>query len=559
MSFASTLAQYLMQKSNEQPETSEKLLDWLVGQYSVGRDLELHLLAQTPSQRRSAHKWYELLVQAYAFHPIARDERLAELTEAVLTETADEHEFSLWMYLSNIAEQELSAELLGVFDQWAVELSGRTALQTLNIAQMFARAQEWDKALDYYTLYALNLSRSDPYFGGVRQYYGIDFNNPVDLFGLIDTVREHTSEPLAQQFVERILPMVRPFEVEISEQSLNAKAVNLLSRVYPANEVLNVATQIRPSIDELLKSGTLNIAPDADQIAPLLQIVRVLVSTGELKEAIAYLRPIFIEAQVEENDEQNVADDAGLQVIVGGRVISLPALPAGASITLSAGTVMAISVVGASSAVSLNSGQAPANVNEVPLVSPNVMSLFRERDTILDFDNDEWMNLLVASMTNWLDNEEMDERGLIEMLSVIAFEYNLREEPEKVATSWSKISAWLTQYHRSLDQHSIRPFFQLAIDAEFPLDPQVVSYALELETLQPSEIATMLKTLRESNSVAVAFATAKSISIDTAGLSVLRELAEIGQQANNDDYVRAVTAKIQTLEDAYQALETTLL
>lgn len=564
VSYASTLAQYLMQKSAEQPQTSEKLLDWLVRQFSVGRDLELHLMAQTPSQRRFSHKWYELLVQAYALHPNARDERLTELSNAVMTETADEHEFSLWMYLSNVAEQEVSAEMLAIFDQWAVELSGPTALQTLNIAQMFARAEQWDKALDYYTLYALDLSRSDPNFGTVRISYGGDPNNPVDLFGLIDTVAEHTSTTTAQQFVERIAPMVRPFDVEISEQSLNAKTVDLLSRVYPAEEVLDVAKRLQPSIDELLQSGKRNVAPDYENIAPLVQIIKVLVASGELEEALEYLKPIFVEIVEEESDElegseTEVVAGAGNTVIsVGGTSVSVST---SVSSSQAAALVSAISSTGGVPiSVSLGSGGPSAGPEvDAPLITPNVMSLFRERDKIFDFDNDDWMNLLVESMTEWLDDEELDERGLIEMLSVIAFEYDLRDEPDKVANSWSKISEWLTKYHRSLDRRSINPFLRLAIDAEFPLDPQVASYAFELDVLSPSDIVTILKTLRSSNSAEVAFATAELISINSAGLTVLRELEEIGQLVNNNDYVRAISAKIQTLEAAYREIEPSVL
>lgn len=563
VNYATTLAQYLMQKSHEQPETTETLLDWLVRQFSVGRDLELHLMAQTPSQRRFSHKWYELLVQAYALHPNARDERLTELSNAVMTETADEHEFSLWMYLSNIAEQEISAAALAYFDQWAVELSGPTALQTLNIAQMFARAGQWDKALDYYTLYALNLSRSDPVFGSVRFSYGGDPNNPVDLFGLIDTVAEHTSTTTAQQFVERIAPMVRPFDVEISEQSLNAKTVDLLSRVYPADEVFDVAKRLRPSIDEVLQNGKRNVAPEHEDIAPLVQTIKVLVASGELDEALKYLKPIFVEVVEEEMPEQE-GSESEIVGGAGGPVISV----SGSSVQISGAQAAAIVSAVSSGAsagvpVSINlgsggSGGLDSNV-AVPLISPNVMSLFRERDTIFDFDNDEWMNLLVESMTDWLENEKMDERGLIEMLSVIAFEYDLRDEPEKVANSWSKISEWLTKYHRSLNRYSIKPFLQLAIDAEFPLDPQVASYAFELDVLSPSDIVTILKTLRSSNSADAAFATAELISIDSAGLSVLQELEEIGQSVNNNDYVRVVSAKIQTLEAAYRELEPSVL
>ncbi len=559
VSYASTLAQYLGQKSTEQAETSEKLLDWLVHQFSVGRDLELHLMAQTPPQRRFSHKWYELLVQAYALHPNDRDERLAELTIAVETETADEHEFSLWMYLSNVAEQEMSTEISAKFEQWVVELSAPTPLQTLNIAQMFARAEKWDQALDYYTLYALNLSRSDSNFGGVRFSYGGDPNNPVDLFGLIDTVAEHTSTTTAQQFVERIAPMVRPFDRDISEHSLNAKTVDLLSRVYPAEEVLEVGKRLRPSLDELLQNGKRNVAPEYEAVAPLLQVIRVLVANGELNEAVRYLRPIFVTVVPEEIEDQDGGSETDIVASLGNTMISVAG---GSSITVSSAQAASVISALSSSGVAMRVGSPGTGMEpqvDVPLISPNVMALFRDRETIFDFDNDEWMNLLVASMTDWLENEEMDERGLIEMLSVIAFEYDLRDEPEKVTNSWSKISAWLTQYHRSLDRYSIKPFLQLAIDAEFPLDPQVAAYAFELDVLSSSDVVSVLKTLRSSNSAEIAFATAELISVDSAGLSVLRELEEIGQSVNNVDYVRNVATKIQSLEAAYRELEPSVL
>ena len=558
VSYVSTLAQYLGQKSTEQPQTSEKLLDWLVRHYSVGRDLELHLMAQIPSQRRFSHKWYELLVQAYAQHPTERDERLVELTHAVETETADEHEFSLWMYLSNITEQEISAENLAKFERWAVELIGPTALQTLNIAQMFARNAQWDKALDYFTLYALNLSRSDPNFGTVRISYGGDPNNPVDLFGLIDSVAEHTSTSTAQQFVERIAPMVRPFDREISEHTLSAKTVDLLSRVYSAEEVLEVATRLRPSIDELIQNGKRDVAPEYDSIPALLQIIRVLVSSGELSEAIKYLRPIFVEVVADESEGSDSSVTEGL-ISAGNMMVSGSG---GTTALVSARPVVTVSraLASAGMVISVSStGEEQAPSVDVPFISPNVMALVRDRDTIFDFNNDDWMNLLVASLTDWLANEQMDERGLIELLSIIAFEYDLRDEPEKVTNSWSKISAWLTKYHRSLDRTSIKPFLQLAIDAEFPLDPQVAAYAFELDMLAPSDVVIILKTLRSSNSAEVAFATAELISLETAGLSVLRELEEIGQSINNADYVRNVVAKIQSLEAAYRELEPSVL
>lgn len=559
--FAATLSQYLIQQSFESQSESEKLLRWVVQQFSVGRDLELHFIAQSPIQRDHSPQWYELLVQAYSFHPAARDPRLAELTSAILTGSADKHEYSLWLYLSNITNQELTTEILEKVAQWAEKLPSQTPRQTLNIAHMFARAEQWEKALDYYTLYVLNLANSDPNFGQTGRFigYGNEPTNTVDLFGLIDAVKEHTSESLARQFVERILPIVRPFQFEISEHRLNAKAVELLSRVYPAGEVLDIATRLRPSMQDFLKNSKRNIAPDADHIAPLVQIVRVLVEHGELDDALAYLKPIFIEAVDEEVDEQEDSED--ISVNSGTTVISV----GGASISVSAaqaGAVVSALAVGGGAPIQISMGSNSGMIdseNEVPLVSQNVMALFRERDQIFNFDNDEWMSLLVTSMTNWLADEAMDERGLIEMLSVIAFEHNLRNEPEKVASSWSEISSWLTQYHRSLDAYSIRPFFQLAIDAEFPLHPQVVAYALELDVLQPREVATLLRILNENDDPEVAFATASSIVVNTAGLSVLTELEKIGRQVNDEDYVREVTARIQSLRDANQELATTVM
>ena len=538
MSFAS----YLEQKTEDVSGEPEKLIERTIENFSIGSELELLIRSQDPWIRRSSPQWYELVARAYSYHEEDRDERLAELTEEVLSNNADDHEFTLWMFLSNEVNQELTDELRNAFFNWTKSLSGFTNSQILNIAQFYNRLEEWDNALQYYKLLVTSIVK----FGDFNNVRFISFSQSsahIDIGKIVDNVVELMPSEYSRAFVHSILPILRRYD-DRPESNFFADIVilEILAKIYPSEEIIPKARELSPTLDELLtfpQSGRLLQGYEA---LPLIHIASIYAKTGQWERALEYVKPLFVNAQVESSKEFSGLGEASNSIYL------LPSYYRVQAAIDSYVSITGITIPGMSRFYLFDT-KAPSSVDLV----------FHTFDLLLDFDNTDWMNAITSALTSWLHDGSMHKQKLIDVLSVIAYEYSQRERTAELHEIALKVNEFVRENIESLSRNELQPIATLAVQADFPLPPALLAEGIVHDFFSNEQLVPFLQSLQESESSSVAFGTAKLIPVDHAGLSVLHELVKIGDAQGDESYVNTVKQRIQKLEAAMEALETSVL
>lgn len=549
-SVVTSLAQYLRIQDQEEPvfDDSETLLAWLVQHFDLGEALETLLVSLSPKTRQTASAWYELVVDAYGYYPDSSAARLDALTQRVASGIANEHEYTLWLLLSNEQDTTPGAEELQIFEAWARTQHDMTDLQILNTARFYARNEDWDQAIDYYTLLTVNSINLDEFQDLARNVFYSPYDQPTSMsvYDIIDDTEGYLPPERRQALVRKVLPLAKGYDsVAEAEFTVDSFIIDMLSRVYPAEEVVAEAMEISPQIEDTAKFPNRRTSLQPFETLPILQLAKLEVSQANWDSALAYIEALFTLDQIESSKGDYSTEDstdlvfrsAGYQIQQAMRMASSMT-----GITISMGTI----------------GNIGYPFGGVEAAAPtSTVLMFSKHEQLFDFDNEIWMDRLISAMVEWLSHDEIDHRAVIELLAVIAYEYHLREEPENVAKVGDKISEWFGASLDELERSDLWPFATLAIKIEFPLIPTAVARIIEQELFDLEETIGMLQNLRETADPAAAMEAVKQIPVATSGLSVLRELVEIGRSVDNVEYSEQVQERIQALEAALEELEQT--
>lgn len=537
-----SFASYLDQKTEESSGEPEKLIERTIENFSIGSELEVLIRSQDPWIRRSSPQWYELVARAYAHHKEDLDNRLAELSEEVLSNNADDHEFTLWMFLSNEVNQELTEEMRDAFFNWTDSLTGFTNSQILNIAQFYSRLEDWENSLQYYQLLVTSIAKFGD-FNNVRYISLTQSAGHIDVSKIIDDVVELMPIEQSREFVHSVLPLLRRFD-DRPESSFFADIVilEMLAKVYPTDEIIPKARELSVSLNELLAFPRSERLMQGYEALPLIHIASIYAKSGELKQALEYVKPLFKSAQVEASKEFS-----GLAERSSSIYIPPPYYQVQAAID-SYVSITGITIPGMSRFYLFDT-KAPSSVDLI----------FHTFDLLLDYEDAAWMDAVSSALTSWLDDESMHKQKLIDVLSVIAYETHQRGKTAELKTIAMRLNEFVRENIDSLSRKELQPIATLAIEADFPLPPALLAEGIVQEFFSNEHLVPFLQTLSETENTEVAFATAKLIPIEHAGLSVLRELERIGHAAGEETFVSEVNERIQSLEVAMEALETSVL
>ena len=538
MSFAS----YLEQESEDDSGEPEKLIERTIENFSIGSELEVLIRSQDPWIRRSSPLWYELVARAYSYHREDLNSRLVELTEEVLSNNADDHEFTLWMFLSNEVNQELTEEMRNAFFNWTESLSGFTNSQIWNIAQFYSRLEDWDNALLYYKLLVTSIVKFED-FNNVRYISLTQSSASIDVGKIVDDVVELMPIEHSRAFVRSILPILRRYD-DRAESTFFADIVllEMLEKVYPTKDVIPVARELSSSLDELLSFPKSRRLLRGYEALPLIHIASIYAKTGQWDEALDYVKPLFASAQVDSSKEFTDLPEESSSIYLPPPIYRVQAaIDSYTSIT-------GITIPGPSRFYFFDA-KAPSSVDLV----------FYSFDLLLDYDNTNWMDAISSALASWLLDESMHKKKLIDVLGVIAYEYNQRGRTTELQKIARQVNDFVQDNLESLSRHELEPIATLAVKANFPLPPALLAEGIVHEFFSNEQLVPFLQTLRETESTELAFATASLIPIEHAGLSVLRELEKIGEAKGDETYVSAIQHRVQELEAAMDALETSVL
>ena len=540
----SSLSSYLRQVDDDtvNQEQATTLLEHVIERFPLGRELENLLISQNARERQRATQWYELIVNAYAQFPEELTQRHNELAERVLNNVANDHEFTLWMLISNEHGSLPDAEQTAAFFDWLKTQSDMTELQMLNIARFLARIGEHKKSMDYYTLVTINAVRFDEFQDSRNVYYD-SFASPssnLSIHDIIEDAKLFLPEEQNRQLARSLLPLAKSYdELEESQQITNTFILEVLGQVYSPEETIEVASEISDSIADLVVFPNRRELLQPYETVPIVQLAKLRAANNELDRALEYIKPLFETKQIEsskgEYEPENLNDP-----------FSMPQ-------SYIVSNAMSVTV----SFTSINVPNVGYSYSSTSYAPSSTSLLFSRRDSLFDFDDPVWMNRLVEDMLSWLDDKEVDQKQLIEILAVLAYEYHLREQHDQVAKISDNISRWFTNALAELERDDLWPFATLAIRIDFPLPPAAVVEIINRELFDLEETVQMLQNLRASAEPDVALNAVRAISVESSGLSILKELFEIGDAANDEAYASEVNARIEALESAYDALQRT--
>ncbi|MYI76924.1 MAG: hypothetical protein F4077_04070, partial [Gammaproteobacteria bacterium] len=279
----------------------ERLLDRTIKTFPLGRELELLLRSQNNpydpyqyqffygSQTDEKSRWYEVIRAAYGHHPEDLQQRLQELTTKILTGLANEHEFMMWMHLSNESQTQPSPEVITQFEEWAGGIDTPTQPQLINIARLFAGLEEWKRAIEVYKLLVVNRADFNEFMGG--GYYGPPSNQPLSISLILDDVIEWLPVSESRKFIRDVLPVARRFDdKEVGQFMSDFFNIAALAKVFPSDEIFELASEIHANTT-LPNNHNTPLKPF--EALPLMAGIEVQIAGSEYNDAFNQIQQLI--------------------------------------------------------------------------------------------------------------------------------------------------------------------------------------------------------------------------------------------------------------------------
>lgn len=531
-------------------EEYERLLDHTTKQFPLGRELELLLRSQTNpynpyqymyfsgSRTDEKSRWYEVIRAAYAHHPEDLRQRLQELTDKILTGVANEHEFMMWMHLTNESQTPPSLDVIANFKKWARGIDSPTQPQLLNVARFFAGLEEWEEAIEIYQLLVLNRADFNEFTG--QRYYNYGQEQQLSVSLIIDDVIEWLPVVESREFVKNMLPVIQRFDdKELGQFMSDVFNLETLGKVFRPDEVFELAREVRATTivpdrhDTLLKPF---------EALPLMAGVNVLIEDAKYGEALNRLEKLLAKENVASSSDigdLNVGQDSFYNR--SDDLYYLSTLVREFSNTLGI-------------TVPFRQPQPPN-----PKFVSSAELLFALRDKLFDFDNGAWMDRLTTGLVSLLDKENIESKVVVELLAVLYNEFYKLEQFESSNALAIALNSWLARQLEIPTRSDLAPFAYLATEAEFPVSSKLFAQMISHGFFTTEQRVSLIQKLRETSEPEDVFLAIQEIPVEMSGLSILKELREIGALVDEEEFVSDLDARIEALESALNTLEIRVL
>lgn len=529
-------------------EDYERLLEHTIKNFSLGRELELLLRSQNNpynpyqyfygGQTDEKSRWYEVIRAAYAHHPEELRQRLQELTDKILTGVAHEHEFMMWMHLTNESQTPPSLEVIANFKEWARGTDNPTQPQLLNVARFFAGLEEWEDAVEIYQLLVLN--RADFNEFPRQRYYSSPRDQQLSISLIIDDVIEWLPVAESRTFIKSILPLVQRFDdEELGQFMSDVFNLEVLSKVFQPDEVFELAREVRGTT---ILPHSHNTPLQPFEALPLIAGVAVLVEATQYGEALDQLEELLAKENVVSSSD--IGDLSLGQDMFFSRPDDLYYLE---TLVREFSNSLGIMVP----------FRQPQPTNQKFVSSAELV--FAMRDKLFDFENGAWMDRLTAGLVSLLEKDTVETKVIVELLAVLYNEFYKLEQFESSSALASKLSVWLASQLETPTKNDLAPFAYLATQAEFPISSKLFAQMVSQGFFTTEQRITLIQKLRETGEPEDVFLAVQEISVETSGLSILKELREVGALVNEEAFVSDLDERIEALESALDTLEIRVL
>ncbi|MCY3541589.1 MAG: hypothetical protein OXH31_06750 [Gammaproteobacteria bacterium] len=527
----------------------ERLLDRTIKTYPLGRELELLLRSQNNpydpyqyryfygSQTDEKSRWYEVIRNAYGHHPDDLKQRLQELTDKILTGRANEHEFMMWMHLLNESQTQPSVEVITEFEEWAGAIDVPTQPQLINIARFFAGLGEWEQAIEVYKLLVVN--RADFNEFQDNRYYGPSSNQPLSIALILDDVIKALPLDESRKFIRNVLPVIQRFDDEdIGRFISDLFNLEVLAKVFQPEEIFELAREIRATTT-LPNDHNTPLKPF--EALPLIAGIQIQIDASEYNVALNQIRQLTSKENVassSDSGDRNIDRFSPFGYVNDFYYVDNMIREFSNSLGISVPQLQNMASDGFTSSAQL---------------------LFALRDKLFDFENGTWMDRLSNGLLQLLEDDSVEQTTVVELLAVMYNEYYKLEKYESSNALATSLSQWLIDNLESLSETDLVPFAYLASQAEFSLTPSLFSRMLRFGYFSTEQRITLIQKLRETSNPEDVFLAVQEISIETSGLSMLKELREVGASVNQEEFVANLDARIEVLESALSTLEIRVL
>ncbi len=533
-----SLRQRLNPGQDEDAEEQPTLLELLISKAPLGRDFELLLMSLQPYERKNSSQVYSLVAQAYIAFPQSLEARMPELSERLVANVANEHEFTLWMTLVRESDASVSQEEADALVSKSRDLQAPTDDQLLSIAELLAQQGYNEEAVDCYeSLMIRTIDYSEFTDQRGRIYYGPNMGIPMDAMTLLESANEHLSHEYAARFASRMMSYLRPVgdSPEI-EQLYQAFLLRGLSVVHDPSDVVDIAKEWSPDIDE-----TVDVVESFDGIR-LIHLGRVFNRAGDFDRSATYTKALFSKLSIE--SKPSVEETGFINVrMMGNAMYQLM------NTLQTVGTTFGLSLPNVGPSLSFG----PMDEEPLPTGASMYISLL---DESIDFDNAASVDATVANLASWLDEPEFSVQVLLEAIATISFICFERGDPDRARAVASVMQDWLlSQDLETLDSRTLSSFTLIVPVIDFVVDPQIVRTMFELQILSQQQSYELLQALSEQESGSDLLGAAKLLDTEFAGLGVLREIRDIALEAGEAEYAQELDARILVLENAYESIE----
>ena len=510
------------------------LIDVLASKAPLGRELEQYLLSMPPSQRRwSFWHMYDLVSEAYQEHPETLSERLTELSESLVNDSVDDHEFTLWMKLVLDTARQLSNAESSAFMNRVRKVVSPTNDQLYMFSRMMIQLGYLDEAIDCFEMLLVGEVEYREFQGSASDVFMLSFGNDrPGVLNMIEDLSEHLPQESLKEMVGRVVPLVRPFRNLPEFQHVwEAFAIRAFSVAYEPSAVVNKVEELIPGI-----SDGVDVVRGFDEIR-LIQLARVYSLAKDFKRANMIVRPMFTNKSIEASGVLSESGPVSTLFVAN----------------TSDRMLVAIKNLGNNLGVNLPDISDTTSYSDSIRTSAGVfISLVEE---ILDFNEPDNVSSMVRALEPWLDDSDVDKHSIFQALASIARVHIDRNESEQTSEIAAIMQEWLLNHSENeLDEQLLRTFSSLIPHIPQMIEPTIAGIVCKKGMLDKSETLLLLKSLQENHTAGEVLEVAKHAYANDIDLPLLREIHSIASVASDEQLLRTLDAHIIDFENAHKAL-----
>ena len=510
------------------------LVEVLITKAPVGRELEQFLVAMSPNQRRWSFSFmYDLVSKAYQQYPENLSERLTELSENVVANAADDHQFTLWVKLVLDSGKQLSKTESDAFEDRVRNVVSPTNDQLYMFSRLLIQLGRLELAVDCIEMLLVGEVEYAEFQVRASNVFMRSFSSTrPGVLQLIEDMSEHLPRESVQDMIGRIVPLVRPFRNLPEFQHIwEAFALRAFSIAYEPWEIIE---KIRVLVPDIIDS--VDVVRGFDEIR-LVHLARIYNLAEDFERSNLHVRSMFTKKSIEVSSAMSKP----------GAISSL------FSSSVSGEMLVAVQNLAINLGLNLPSMSAANGVDDKRRTSASLF--ISSLEEVLDFNRPDGVASLVQALQSWLDDSDIDRSSVFEALTSIAYIHVERKEFDQALNIMASLQDWLLDQPRNkLDERLLGSFISLVPHVSLTIEPSIAGIVCEMELLDKAHTLELLESLRQTHEAKELVGVAKLAYSDATDLPLLQEIREIIATAADEDFLRDIDAKIRSFEDAYETL-----